>query len=85
MYTISKNTPRSQNTLEDIESHKKNIIEFIIDNLYTHKKVKQEHLSFEILNKMFNDFKYLFTAGYIREFVFIYYRDLSKNKENQKK
>jgi hypothetical protein len=51
------------------------IVAFIFGDLFTSDKRKLNVLSFEDLNKRFNDFRYVFTPGYIREHVLIYYSD----------
>jgi hypothetical protein len=84
MFSNYKNIPQRQSCLQDLDLYKNDLVEFVIDNLYTNKKVKNESLTFENLNKKFEDFKYLFTAGHIREFAFVYCRD-RRNKENKTK
>ena len=84
MFINSKNIPQRESCLKELDSFKKELIEFIIENIYTYKKKKIENLTFDILIDRFDNIKYYFTAGFIREQAFIYSRDY-RNKENKNK
>lgn len=76
MYLTHRNIPaKSESCLLTVKYFMQEVVAFIINDLFTQNKKKLNILSFNDLNKRFTDYKYVFTPGYIRESVFVYYRD----------
>jgi hypothetical protein len=59
MYHKSTNSTQRDGALKDIESYKANLVQFIIDDLFTKGREKLSQLTFEDMNKKFEDYRYV--------------------------
>jgi hypothetical protein len=75
MYIEYKKVPPRDTCLLKVKYFHPDVVSFIIGDLFTADKKKTDILNFNDLNNKFKNFKYVFTPGYIREYVMIYYRD----------
>jgi hypothetical protein len=75
MYSNYKNVSFKDSCIYKVRYFMPDIVAFIITDLFTQDNRKLNILTFEDINKKFADFKYVFTPGYFREYVFIYYND----------
>jgi hypothetical protein len=51
--------PQRDGALKDIESYKKEVITFIINDLFMRGKERLSTLTFEDINKKFEDYRYV--------------------------
>jgi hypothetical protein len=59
MYAKATNATQRDGALKDIESIKANLVQFIIEDLFTKGKEKLSQLTFEDMNKKFEDYRYV--------------------------
>ena len=59
MYSKLSNSPQRESCLKEIESYKTELISFIIDDLFLNNKLVLNSLSFDDINKRFEDYRYV--------------------------